>query len=413
MNSRKFNSLIVLLVITGAIILSSCTSNSVSTPVIPPSHPITSDTLSGYINGTLTANKTYYLKDSIIVKSGDTLLFQSGVKLQVISPTGEIFIRGVIISNGTQSSPNYIQPIPSRQGGWGKWCGIVCDSGNFAGFYFTHVEGTGASDWSGHAVRSLQVTSNAINTTKLEIQDCVFNGTVDDGFEQSGGICSILRNTFMLVGQPDGDAVNLKNGVQGEIAYNVVWSDGGNCMKITSGKTSRSTDVSVHNNTLVASGYRRVTELGYGILLDNSARAEIYNNIIGDNHQQLEITPACDTAKTMYGYNLFFGTNDTLKLLSNIYPSDGWHTTFQSTDIVDRSSSPAKGYSSSLIFVSYAPDYTSSTTDVNDYHLTASSPAKGKGISALPAGWNWTNPTVSFNGDGDLGAFTSSLSSHK
>jgi len=411
MKSLKIYTILAIIAITGTFLLTSCNSNSVSAPVIPPSHPITSDTLSGIIKGTLLANKTYYLKDSIIVNGGDTLLFQSGVKLQVIPSTGSIYIRGVLISQGTQSAPNYIQPIPSRQGGSGKWTGIICDSTTFVGLYWTHVENTGAADWSGHSVRSLQVTANAANTSRTEIMDCVFDGTADDGFEQSGGVISILRNTFKQVGQPDGDAINLKNGVQGEVAYNVVWSDGGNCVKMNSGKTSRPTDVCIHNNTFVASGLRRITELGYGILIDKSSRAQVYNNILGDNYQQLEITSGSDTAKVSYGYNLFFGTADTVKLLTNIYPADGWGK-LQSNDVVDRSSSPAKGYSSSLIFVSYAPNFTG-ITDNNDYHLLASSPAKGKGLQAMPTNWTWSNPIVLFSGDADLGAFTSSSNSHK
>ncbi|MGA2297482.1 MAG: hypothetical protein ABSG15_08045 [FCB group bacterium] len=416
MKFTKLNTILIILTIIGTLILSSCANdNSVSAPVVPPSNPINSDTITGLIKGTLLAGKTYYMKDSIIVKAGDTLLFQAGAKLLVINGSGVMYIRGNLISNGTQSSQVYIQPIPARQtngiGNPSGWGGIVFDSGMVVKLYWTHVEGTGGNDYTGHAIRSLQVTSNATNTTTNDIEDCWFINTTDDGFEQSGGTCKILRNTFWQVGQPDGDAVNLKSGVQGEIAYNVVWNDGGNCIKITSGKTTRATDVSVHNNTFVASGRRRVTELGYGVLLDNSARAEIYNNIIGDNYQQIELTSGCDTSKTLYGNNLFFGSADSLKTLSNIYPSDGWGKV-QASDVLDRSSNPPKAYDASTLFTSYTFNWTS-TTDNNNYHLKSGSPALGKGLMALPAGWTWNNPVVSFNGDPDIGAFTTSANSHK
>lgn len=390
------------------LLLMSCAKSD--TIVAPPtkqvSNPINSDTVSGNIRGTmLTSKGTYYVKDSITVLAGDTLTIQPGVRLNMLQGSGTIFIQGNLIAVGTKASPIRITVVDSKRTGAGQWGGVICDSSNLVHLQWANFEFSGGSDASGHAIRTLQVTSNAANTSKLIVEDCSFNATVDDGLEMSGGIISILRSTFRYIGGPDGDALNMKNGVIGELAYNVVWGDGGNCCKISSGKTSRQSDLCVHNNTFVASGFRRITELGYGTLVDASAKAEIFNNIYVDNYEMIEITSQSDSLHVFYGNNLFFGSVDSLNQAARFYPSDGIGA-MKSTDVLNRTASPMKG--TDPMFVSYAPGLTAASDGSNDYHLKSGSPAFGKGATTLPV-----NAAGTFVGDADLGAFTNSSASHQ
>jgi hypothetical protein len=163
-----------------------------------------------------------------------------------------------------------------------------------------------------------------------------------------------------------------------------------------------STNVNVYNNTLVSNGWRRgQAEPGRGISVGVNARGNIYNNILVDNYQGLEIFTDADTAAadTRYGNNLFYATQDTytdttqgaslaISIRQNFYPGDGVGKP-QSTDLI----STAIGNQDPL-FKSFdgkvaAPNGYAST---NDYHLNTGSPANGKGNSAY---------------NNDIGAYTS------
>src|ERR1700742_5378314 len=94
------------------------------------------------------------------------------------------------------------------------------------------------------------------------------------------------------------------------------------------------TSVDVYNNTLVSNGWRRgAAEPGRGVSIDLNAKANIYNNIMVNNYQGLEIFRGADIADTKYGNNLFCATasayTDTtatptisVNIRSNFYPGD-------------------------------------------------------------------------------------------
>ena len=406
MKNFKFKSLLLTFILAAILILVSCKSeNSVAPVETPSSNPITKDTITGYVKGTLLSSKgKYYIKDSIYIKAGDTLLMQAGVELQVLSTTGYIDVQGYFISEGTQSKQNKITTIPSKQSDYGKWRGILGDSMSLISLKWTTIEYSGSPDPTGHTNRSLQIKANAANTSLLIMEDCILRNTADDGIQMYGGNISILRNTFKNVGQPGGDPLNFKQGTQGEIAYNLVWNSGGNCVKINSKSSSRQTDISVHNNTFVAAGYRLSGELTYGVLIDVSGRAEIFNNIFVDTRLGIGIVKQADTANVKYGNNLFFATVDTLNKSTIFYPTDCVGK-IQSTDVVDISKT--KGIDP--MFVKYNPNFNQSSDGNNDYHLKSGSPALGKGLVTLPS----TLGGKTYFGEIDLGAYTSSTNSHK
>jgi hypothetical protein len=86
----------------------------ISPIVVQTSNPITTDTLSGAVKGTLVSGKTYYFASNITVNGGDTLLMQAGSKLIALGDgltwqtAPEIFVHGTFISLGTEANPNYI-----------------------------------------------------------------------------------------------------------------------------------------------------------------------------------------------------------------------------------------------------------------------------------------------------------------
>ena len=75
-------------------------------------------------------------------------------------------------------------------------------------------------------------------------------------------------------------------------------------------------------------------EPGRGVSVGLNAKANIYNNVMVDNYQGLEIFTDADTVNTHYGNNLLYASIDaysdttvtpkvSIPLRSNFYPGDG------------------------------------------------------------------------------------------
>jgi hypothetical protein len=233
---------------------------------------------------------------------------------------------------------------------------------------------------------------------KVDIEDSwITNGQDDEIAIKNGAQVTILRNTIQSSGFADGEAINLKTAVTGDVAYNVIFSQAGTGVKLeTNAKVPfPQTVVNVYNNTLVSNGWRRgEAEPGRGVSVGVNAIGHVYNNIMVNNYQGFELFTDGDTKNTTYGNNLFFATsatfvdktvtpNVTVDLAANFYPSDGVGVK-QSTDLVG----------SDPMFTSFNNTFISANgaANPNDFHLKSGSPALGKGNNTYNA---------------DLGAYTS------
>ena len=359
---------------------------------------ITSGPLSGHIRGTTLANTTYVITDSIVVDAVDSLQISPGDTLIMQSVNGAMFFFGNVYCEGTSANPIVITvPANRRNLGPGQWGGIVVDSPNVFSMKFTHLYWAGGSDLSGHAYRTINVVSGYMHNTVTTFTDNWITGTVDDAIGITGGKVSLLRNVCKWCGSPDGDNLNIKSGVWGEIAYNVIWGPGGNGIKVNASSKTRITNVCIHNNTITAGGWRRLGEPGYCILLDASARAEIYNNVFGDCYNDLEITTAADTTNTVYDNNFYFGSVDSLNKANIFWAPDG----------VARQQAHDKfmvGNATGSPFVKFSDYFTNTWATLdgdNNYLLTATY----KNLGFTPPS-SWTNPGMpgQLPGDANVGA---------
>jgi hypothetical protein len=143
----------------------------------------------------------------------------------------------------------------------------------------------------------------------VDIEDSWFSNGQDDLIRiQAGATISILRNTILSSGSTDGEAINIKSGVTGTVAYNVVFSQAGTGIKLETNDLQPvpQTSVDVYNNTLVSNGWRRGSaEPGRGVSVGLNAKANIYNNIMVNDYEGLVIFADADTINTVYGNNLF------------------------------------------------------------------------------------------------------------
>lgn len=373
--------------------LASCSKSESTkniTPVTPPSHPIAAGNISGFVKGTLLTGSTYAVTADITVKKGDTLAAQPGAII-VVKNNSQININGVLQLLGSQSKPISFNSDKNTPGSWG---GFACDSAQAVTIKWTHIDNTGGADPSGDPRKSISV-GVPIN---VDIEDSwITNGQDDEIAIKGGAKVTILRNTITSSGSTDGEAINLKTAVTGDVAYNVIFSQAGTGVKLETNATVPfpQTVVNVYNNTLVSNGWRRgAAEPGRGVSVGVNAVGHVYNNIMVNNYQGFELFSDGDTKNTTYGNNLFFSTaatfvdktvtpNVTVKLAENFYPSDGVGKA-QTTDLIG----------TDPMFTSFDGSFAlpNGAVNNNDFHLKSGSPAIGKGNATYNA---------------DLGAYTS------
>ncbi len=381
--------------LTAFLLLMACSkskndSTVIITPTVPASNPITPGNISGFVKGTLLTGNTYTITGDLTIKAGDTLASQQGVTV-IVKGNSQINVNGVLNIVGTQASPISFNSDSKTPGSWG---GFQCDSAQGVTIQWTHIDNTGGPDPSGSPRKTL-IVAVPVN---VDIEDSWFTNGQDDLIRmQNGAKIKVLRNTILCSGSTDGEAINLKTGVTGDVGYNVIYSQAGTGVKLETSDVVPipQTNVNVFNNTLVSNGWRRgQAEPGRGVSVGLNARANIYNNIMVNNYQGLEIFVDADTnaADLKYGNNLFYASVDTytdttqggnlpISIRGNFYPSDGVGKP-QSTDLI----STAIGNLDPM-FKSYDGKVATpnGANTSNDFHLNAGSPALGKGNTVYNA----------------------------
>lgn len=445
----KYNWIILGLVV----LLAACHKSEdvyVSPKLVVASHPITSDSLKGSISGTLLTGKTYYFSSDITINAHDTLLMQAGSKLLAVGTASpQITCNGTFISLGTADNNNYIT-VPDAQrtyanAGKGYWGGIQCGatSGDLI-LKWTHFEFAGGAAGAGADLNVFAPGDprNNLSYTNINgnviIEDCWFFGSQDDGLRILHGKVSLMRNTFEDCGTTGGEAVNMKNGVVGDVAYNLVIGAATNAFKISnSGGGPIENKTYLYNNTMLNSGFRQLKSgRGGSIDYEKGASGKIYNNVIVNCRFGMRITGDADIPNIAYNNQQFYG-ND-ISLTSQFYAVDGTGGKAQNADIMGapKANNPKfKGYDVDQfdysvpkppLAVSAMPQAIV-TAMAYDFGILPSSVGYQKGVTSfkaqrtVPQGGDFGATTVDPNAD--MGAyptdgtgnkhFTSSLTSTK
>jgi hypothetical protein len=344
------------------------------------------------VKGVMEAGKTYYITSDIFVNKGDTLYVEEGVKVIMLG-NYTFYVSGVIMSEGTQAQPNLFTVPDSVQKAnpqGGAWGGFNCDSADAIIFRWTEISFCGGPDASNEPRYGISCLNERANP--VIVHDSWISYTYDDGARFYGTRnISLLRNHFVRNGGPEGEALNLQRGVTGTIAYNVFWSAATNCMKIYTDDVvlNPQTNLLIHNNTFVNTGYRRVQKPGNAILFDRWPRGIIVNNLFVNCRQSLRLTQTIDKDNTVYGYNLFFAALDNAtwrtNTLNRFYPPGDFGSP-RTTDLMQVDP----------LFESFDSTYVNAQNvnlapNTNILRLRAGSPALG-------AGWAQYNQ--------DMGAYT-------
>lgn len=384
---------VVLLMLFLSITQFSCKKSSNVDTTLPVSNPITKDTLKGFLKGTMLSNKTYYVNGDIWVKNTDTLSIQPGVTVIVFgNPDAAppvsyaIHISGTLLCVGTKSSQITFKPSASNPV-WpkGYWGGIQCDSSaKVVRLIWTNLSYTGGPDVSGGAqfAFSVQGISNGSfnSNTNVVVENCSFLSGIDDCLRLTGPISvSIKGNVIRHEGSDDGDNINIKKGVTGDVAYNYIWSAANNSIKVvTNGSVLYpQSKINIYNNTIIDGGWRKQGEPTAGILIDQFAQATLYNNLIINCVRGIRITAEADTIhiKGNYGHNLFYSIVDSTR--SGYYPAGDWGKA-QPSDI------QSTGLNNNNPMLVDIDQNINALSDNNDAHLQSGSAAIGEGNTSAP-----------------------------
>lgn len=406
----KKNSILFVLA-SFILVLTSCSSTGSDLVDATANYPKTpgvfvkSKNLTGALKGTLKQDSTYYLVGNIAVNVGDTLAVQPGATI-IAQGNYNIQVSGTLMTLGTEAKQvTFTSQDPTRFTDFasvykGHWGGIVCDSSaHYVYMRYTHVNFTGGPDSGGGAQATFDFEGSAIDKgVNVVIEDCWFYGGIDDGIHLAGNItASIKRNVIQRLGGPDGESMNIKAGVKGDISYNYIWSAANNSIKLNSSTSNLTlvTKMNIYNNTIVDGSFRKVGEVVNSILIDAHASANIYNNIMVGNFAGLNITHAmttkngvtsytgADTLNCHYGNNLIYAPADSLG--KYIYRVEGFCKK-KTTDITGTGTTLCNSVFTSWALPTMPTETTADLTveDANVPSLKAGSPAVGAGITTLP-----------------------------
>ena len=330
----------------GAGLLSSCEDIiDIAAPVQTVGQSFSGDTLKSPLKGTIPGRaQPYYLVSDVTINDGDTLLIQAGAKIVVIgnpkspgtfgqaSNNPGFIVNGVLLSLGTQAQPVVMTVADNLKGDpkagqdaatdpafKGYWGGINADGASLLVLRWTdlgYVGGPyGANAPTGYAAGDpkLGVSMLAKKTNaQFVLEDSYLHGSVDDCVRLQSCKLSVMRNRFEKNGKTGGEALNIKAGCVGDVAYNTFVGAATNGTKVASVAASAvQTRVATYNNTYLNCGYRQ-TKSGRGGSINYEVQAAglIYNNLIVNCHFGLRLRSDSppDVANIKYDNQYYFGS---------------------------------------------------------------------------------------------------------
>ena len=371
-----------------ALLLTNCKKDEDTPAVIQ-------QTVNGEVSGTWTKGSIITVKTDIIVPAGKTLTIEEGVSV-IMDTTAkpEFIVNGNLYMTGTSTNPIKISvPEAARNlkkfgGLWGgilasKTCtellvdNVIMEYGGAVtteastsvklGLYKAVAGEFDPAIWFSNTAGRLVVRNSTIRFWK---DDCTY---------LEGGSVVFHNNTFYTTGANGGDAINIKSGVVADVAFNLVYSDNTNGLKLsnTGGRTPQAY-VIAYNNTLVNNGWRRPTIKGGSIWLEQSVRAELYNNLIVNSRFGIKRdVKNPEDAKSKVSNTYYYGFTQTG--VNQFQPSAEILT--GTNDVISKTAGD-----NDPKFVNYPlstdvlnADYTTTW----DFSLQAGSPALGKGTATF------------------------------
>jgi hypothetical protein len=373
-----------------ATVLSACKKdNENPAPVEAP----VKENVAGEVSGVWKKGGTYTVTDHIQVPEGKTLTIEEGVTVlfsdSLIKP--EVVLKGNLYSMGTTENPvKFTVPdawkISKNEFG-NLWGGLIAGPNTAEVLLqYTVLEYGGAvTTESSPSVKAGLYKAEAgehvpalyypnVNG-KLVVVNSLIRNFNEDGFYIEGGKVILANNVFYTTGISGGDAINIKSGVQADVAFNLVYSPNTNALKLSnSGDRNPQAYVVAYNNTILNAGWRRPTTKGGSIWLEQTVRADLYNNLLANDRFGIKRDKGKpEDNRSAVSNNLYYGASQ--ECVNQFQPSA--EILAGANDIIGNTAG-----ANDPKFVSYplTTDMKNATFNSGwDFHLQAGSPAVGKG----------------------------------
>lgn len=279
----------------------SCTEESVTEPEPDPTD------LGDFAENDVVeweAGRTVELKDHFTVPEGKTLIIKEGVQVIATGTVGmngapiEFTVKGNLYCQGTADKP-VLFSIPENERTEanifkGKWGGIVatetCKEMLIDHTIIEYVGGKVLED-SPAATAGIYESGDdvypQITTTNVSgnyvITNSILRYGVSDAIYMMGGNAIITNNIFCANGATGEEAVNVKSGCKVDVAGNLMYAPNTNGLKLSSKSQSevrKQAEIQAYNNTIVNAGWRRDSDKGGCIYVEEFAKVHVFNNLM-------------------------------------------------------------------------------------------------------------------------------------
>jgi hypothetical protein len=383
MKNKQFFSCVIVF----SLLVSSCKKENNQ-----PTEPVEKG-ISGQVWGVWGKGMTYIITGHLEIPAGKSLTIEEGAKVVMSDSTieTEVIVKGNLYCLGTSDKP-VIFTVPDA---WktedhlfgNLWGGIVCaSSSNEVLLQHTILEYGGAATteespslkaglYKATAGKHLPALYYGNVNGKFVIENSTIRNFYDDAIYDEGGQTIIAGNTFYAIGAPADDAINLKSGVIADVAFNLIYSPNTSGLKLANeGERSPQLYVIGYNNTIINGGWRRPTIKGGSIWLEQSAHADLYNNLLANDRFGIKRDKGNPEDSRSKFFNTFY-YGYTQLAVDQFQPSDEIIT--GTNDIIGK-----KAGDNDPEFVNYPLNTDLYNADFNtgwDFHLLPSSPALNKG----------------------------------
>lgn len=384
---------LLILSIVATAFLVGCKEDTTDVPAVVKPDELS---VSGEVAGTWKKSSIITVKGDIIVPAGKSLTIEEGTTILMdttIKP--EVIVNGNLYAIGTSANPikfTIAEGGRNAKNKFGQLWGGILASKTCAEMVLNNV----IMEYGG-AVTTEASTSVKLglykalsgeydpaiwfsNTAgKLVVTNTTIRNWRDDATYIEGGSVIFTNNSFYTTGMSGGDGINIKSGVIADVAYNFIYSTNTNALKLSStgGRTPQAYVVA-YNNTIVNTGWRRPTVKGGSIWVEQSVRADLYNNLMANCRFGIKRdTKLPEDTRSVVSNNYYYGF--TQDAVDQFQPSK--EILAGTNDVIG-----TKADQNDPKFVNYPTNTDKLNSDYNstwDFHLAAGSPALGKGTTAF------------------------------
>lgn len=300
--------------------------NTVETPD-PVTPPVVQENVGGDVSGVWEKGGTYKITNHLQISEGKSLTIQEGATVVFSDSTlkPEFIVKGNLYVLGTDQSPvKFTVPDAwkiTRNEFGNLWGGIIAGPKaeelvlknvimEYGGAVTTESSPSVKAGFYKAVAGSHVPAVNFSNVNgRVVIINSRLNNFNEDGFYLEGGKTIIANNMIYTQGVSGGDAINIKSGVQADVAYNLIYSPNTNALKLSStGDRTPQAYVVAYNNTIVNAGWRRPSIKGGSIWVEALVRATVYNNLfVNDRFGVKRDTKLKEDDRSVMGNNYYYG----------------------------------------------------------------------------------------------------------